>query len=289
MNVKFEHVYVTYGKKHAIDNVSFELNGPKIYGLLGRNGAGKTSLLSTLASFREPSQGAITVNGENPFENAEVMQQIAFLYNKDYSGESSKLKDMINDTKVYRPHFDSEYADYLTNRFGLDKKKAMKKMSKGMQSAVNVIIGLASHTPITIFDEVYLGMDAPSREIFYEELLKEQERHPRIFILSTHLVSEMEYLFDEVIIIKNGKLLLQEEYDSLVSKGATITGNEEQVDEFIMSKEKLHEQLLGKTKAVMVYGELQEEEIQRANSLGLDVSPISLHELFVHLTKEREV
>lgn len=158
-----------------------------------------------------------------------------------------------------------------------------------MQAAVNVILGLAARAPITIFDEVYLGMDAPSREIFYEELLQEQERHPRIFILSTHLVSEMEYLFDEVIIIKNGKLLLQEEYDSLVAKGATITGNETQVDTFVMSKEQLNEKRLGKTKSVMIYGELEEKDIQVANNLGLDVSPISLHELFVHLTKEREL
>ncbi len=289
MNVKADHLYVSYGKYHAIEDVSFELNGPKIYGLLGRNGAGKTSLLSTLAAFREPSKGAITVNGEAPFENAEIMQQVAFLYNKDYKDETSHLKEMIKDTKFYRPHFDSEYADYLIDRFGLDKKKAIKKMSKGMQAAVNVILGLAARAPITIFDEVYLGMDAPSREIFYEELLQEQERHPRIFILSTHLVSEMEYLFDEVIIIKNGKLLLQEEYDSLVAKGATITGNETQVDTFVMSKEQLNEKRLGKTKSVMIYGELEEKDIQVANNLGLDVSPISLHELFVHLTKEREL
>ena len=99
----------------------------------------------------------------------------------------------------------------------------------------------------------------------------------------------MEYLFDEVIIIKNGKLLLQEEYDSLVAKGATITGNETQVDTFVMSKEQLNEKRLGKTKSVMIYGELEEKDIQVANNLGLDVSPISLHELFVHLTKEREL
>ena len=287
MNVIFKNLYLTYGKHHALEDVSFKLTEPRIYGLIGRNGAGKTSLLSILASFREPSEGTVTVNGEIPFENAAIMQQIAFLYNKDYSDESGRIKDLLKGTAFYRPHFDVDYAKSLIKRFGLDENKPIKKMSKGMQAAVNVTLGLATRTPITIFDEVYLGMDAPSREIFYEELLIEQERHPRIFILSTHLVSEMEYLFDEVIILKEGKLLLHEEYDSLVSKGATITGHETQVDAFVMAKEQLHEQSLGKTKSVMVYGALTKEELEVASNLGLDVSPISLQELFVHLTKER--
>ncbi|WP_100012481.1 ATP-binding cassette domain-containing protein [Lentibacillus sediminis] len=286
MSVKAENLGLSYGNHMVLKDITFELSSKKIYGLLGRNGAGKTSLLSTLASFRQPSSGSITIDGEIPFENPLIMQQIALMYDKGYKDETDNIKSMLQDLQRYRPHFDMDYAEYLIGRFKLDKKKAIKKFSKGMQSAVNVVIGLASRAPITIFDEVYLGMDAPSRDIFYKELLEDQQEHPRIIILSTHLVSEMDYLFDEVIILNKGEIILQEEYDSLVSKGASITGKSELVDDFVQSKTQLHVQQLGDTKSVMIYGSLSDEERKTAMDKGLETGPVSLHDLFIHLTKE---
>src|SRR5699024_6960734 len=248
MNIKANHLQLRFGKHEALKDVSFELKGNKIYGLLGRNGAGKTSLLSLIGSFREPTSGTLTINGEVPFENAEIMQNVLFMYDKDYSDYSEQVKDLMNDTQRYRPFFDMAYAEYLLDRFQIDIRRPIKKLSKGMQSAVNVSIGLASRTPITIFDEVYLGMDAPSRDIFYEELLKDQEKHPRMIILSTHLVSEMEYLFEDVVIIHEGKVLLQEDYESIISKGTSITGHKETVDAIIGTKKTMNEQQLGNTK-----------------------------------------
>lgn len=288
MNVKVENLGLHYGSDEALNNISFELTDKKIYGLLGRNGAGKTSLLSIMASFREATSGSITINGEAPFENANIMQQVVFLYNKDYKDESENIKSILLDVQRYRPNFDLDYAEHLIKRFKLDKKKQLKKFSKGMQSAFNVIVGLASRAPITIFDEVYLGMDATSRDIFYKELIKDQEEHPRIFILSTHLVSEMDYLFDEVILLHKGEILLQEDYDSLISKGAEITGSKELVEEFVRSKRQINTEQLGNTKAVFIYGELSKEERKAASHLGLEVSPFSLQDLFIHLTGEEE-
>ncbi len=287
MNVKLENVSLHYGRRAALKDVTFELKRNKIYGLLGRNGAGKTSLLSIIASLREPTSGTITINGKQPFENAKLMQQIAFLYNKDYKDESDNVKRILHYTAQYRPNFDMDYANYLIEQFKLVQNQPVKKFSKGMQSALNATLGLAARAPITIFDEVYLGMDAPSREIFYKELLEDQEKHPRIIILSTHLVSEMDYLFDEVLLLKNGKLLLHEETDALLSKGVTITGNAKNVDNFVQARKPIiNEQRLGDTKSVSLYGELLEHERKAAFEKGLEISSIPLQDLFVHLTKE---
>ncbi|WP_010097357.1 ATP-binding cassette domain-containing protein [Ornithinibacillus scapharcae] len=286
MKLSIKDLNLTYGNHTALQNVSFDLSSNKVYGLLGRNGAGKTSLLSIIASFREQTSGSITIDGEAPFENAKITQHITFMYNKDYKEESQKVKSLLYGAQRYRPNFDRDYAEYLVKRFKLDLKKPIKQFSKGMQSALNVCIGLASRSPITIFDEVYLGMDAPSRETFYKELLDDQERHPRIMILSTHLVSEMDYLFDEVIILNQGQILLQDDYDSLISKGAKIIGIKEDVDQFIHTKQLIHEEQLGNTKAATIYGELRDEERRNASEIGLEIAPLSLQELFVHLTKE---
>lgn len=286
MNVKAENIQLDYGNHVALKNISFELKQDKIYGLLGRNGAGKTSLLSLLASFREPTTGNLTINGETPFENAFIMQNVSFLYDKDYKDESDNIIQMLQHIQQYRPHFDMEYAEYLIDRFKLDRKKPIKQYSKGMQSSLNVIIGLASRSPLTILDEVYLGMDAPAREIFYKEILEEQEMHPRMFILSTHLVSEMDYLFDEVIFLDKGSILLQEEIDTLSSRGATIIGNKQIVNDFIQSKQVINTEQLGDTVSVTIYGEISDEEMTLALEKGLDIRPVSLQDLFVYMTEE---
>lgn len=281
-----KNLSLKYNDFEALKNISFELENRKTYGLLGRNGAGKTSLLSLIASFREPTEGKILIDGEEPFENAKIMQQVAFVYEKDYKDETGTVKEMLQIAEYYRPNFDKEYANYLIDRFHLPLKKPVNKLSKGMQSAMSVTIGLASRAPFTIFDEAYLGMDAPTREMFYKEILADQEKNPRIIILSTHLVSEMDYLFDEVLIIKNGKLIVQEEYEDLISKGVSITGESRVVDEFTSGMKILNEQQLGNTKSVMVYEKLLEKQRYDAERLGLDVGPIPLQDLFIHLTEE---
>lgn len=286
LDVEVNDVSLKYRRVEALKHVSFQLEGGKIYGLLGRNGAGKTSLLSLLASFREPTEGSIRIDGENPFENTRVMQNVSFIYQMDYSDETEKVNSMLKFVERYRPHFDRDYALHLAKRFNLPLDKAVNKLSKGMQSAFNATIGLASRAPLTIFDEAYLGMDAPTRDIFYQELLEDQGRFPRTVIVSTHLVSEMDYLFDEILIIHRGSLLLHEAYETLVSRGASITGPADEVDHFVGSLKKLNEQRLGNTKSVTVYGELSEEQKKDAQQKGLEVGPVSLQDLFIYLTGE---
>lgn len=289
-NLKVENLSLKYGKYKALDDISFELEKGKIYGLLGRNGAGKTSLLSLLASLRKATEGTIMADEKTAFENASIMKQIAFIYETNYKEESEKVRNILKMVAACYPTYDHEYEEELINKYKLPINKAANKLSKGMQSALDVIIGLASRAPVTMFDEAYLGMDAPTRKIFYNEILKDQEEHPRIMILSTHLVSEMEYLFDEVLILDKGNLLIHEGYEALVSKGVTITGSAREVDSFTKGMNILSEQKLENTKAVMIYEDKSEDEnlrIQReAQDKGFDVSPIPLQDLFIYLTQE---
>lgn len=284
--VQLTHVTLKFKKFEALKDISLTLEAGKIHGLIGRNGAGKTSLLSLLAAFREPTSGDVQIDGEPVFENAEKMQQVAFIYDKDYKEETEKVQTLVDFAAYYRPNFDKDYANHLLKRFKLPLDKPVNKLSKGMQSAMNVVIGLASRAPITIFDEAYLGMDAPSREIFYKELLDDQAEHPRTFILSTHLVSEMDYLFDNVVIIDQGKLLLNETYETVAAHGASVTGSAEQVDAFVSGMKRLNEQKLGGTKSVMIYGELDEYQRKEAHSRSLEIGPVALQDLFIHLTEE---
>ncbi|WP_353893645.1 ABC transporter ATP-binding protein [Proteinivorax hydrogeniformans] len=288
LDVVFSGISLKYGDFEALKDISFSLMPGKIYGLVGRNGAGKTSLLSLMASFRTPSQGFIKIGGEEPFENSRVMPQVSFVYDSDYSVEEWSAMGYFEFAQLYRPDFDLEYAKKLAKRFKLPLDKPINKLSKGMQSSLNAILGLANRSALTIFDEVYLGMDAPTREQFYNEVIEEQSRNPRIMILSTHLVSEMEYLFDHVLILDKGSLIVDGPYDEVVSRGASITGNEVKVDRFVKGMNVLRTQKLGNTKSATVYGEIDEKERMEAQKQGLEIGSVSLQDLFIYLTKEED-
>lgn len=228
------------------------------------------------------------IDGEVAFENEDTMEQVTFIYLGDYSEETDKVKDNIELHKKFSPYFDQTYMNELIQTFNLPLNKPINELSKGMQSAMNVALGLAARSPITILDEAYLSMDAPSREIFYEELLAEQSRHPRLFILSTHLVAETENLFDEVVIIDRGEILFHEDYETLVSKGARVTGSFDEVDQVVQPYKQLQEERLGMVKAVSIYGEDLTTLYDETYGVDVEIKPIALQTLFNQITRERK-
>lgn len=288
LSVTYKSLLPTSNDFKALKDVSFTLEPGKIYGLIGRNGAGKTSLLSVLASYRKASHGDVLVNDIPLFDNGEFMQHVQFVYQREFNSDTAdthpRVPKYIKRETKYRPNFDQAYADELIKKFGLPTNKRPHKLSKGMQSVLSVIIGLASRAPITIFDEAYLGMDAPTRDLFYKEVIKDQERHPRTIIMSTHLVSEMEFLFDEVIMIHKGELIKKGTYDEIVSAGAVVTGGADSIDVFSAGKEILNTETLGGFKKITIFGDISDKERMLAQALDLAISSVSLQDLFIHLT-----
>lgn len=284
--VTFNEVNLVLQRQKVLKDITLSLPERGIIGLLGRNGAGKTSLLSLVASFIEPASGEVKIDGQEVFENPESMRQVLFIYPRDWSEESEKVQSYIEWIANYRKGFDFNYANHLLKKFSIPSHKRLYELSKGMQSAVSAIIGLASRAPITIFDETYLSMDAPTREIFYAEILKEQAKHPRLFIIATHLISEAEYLFDYVVILHRGELLMAEEYEVLTEQGCLVTGIREEVEAFTAGCQVLHTQEMGNLMSVSLYG-VKLEDLQAENSYdSIEISPIPLQTLFHHLTDE---
>ncbi|GAF64466.1 ABC transporter ATP-binding protein [Bacillus sp. TS-2] len=285
--LKLDKVSLEIGSKRILEDISFLMEEDKIYGLLGRNGAGKTSLLSILATFRKATSGIATMNNQDIYENAAYLERVIFIRDVklDEWQVGKRVKNWLKENSRFRPHYDEEYALELLKKFKIDVNEKVYDLSRGKQSALHVVLGLSVRAPITIFDEAYLGMDAPAREIFYEEVLKDYMEHPRTFILSTHLISEMESMFEEVLIIDDGKVIIHDKAEALREKGLSITGATAKVESFVKDKKVLKEQVLGGTKRVMIYGDLNEDEREKASLDELELGPITLQELFIHLTK----
>ncbi|MGN9911672.1 ATP-binding cassette domain-containing protein [Phytohabitans sp. LJ34] len=284
LSLEVNDLTVRYGDTVAVDGLTLKLDGGKIYGLLGRNGSGKTSVLSVVAAFRRPSGGAVHVDGAEPFENAALTRQICFVRDRVDAQDGDCVRKVLRTARALRPNWDEEYAQALVERFDLPLKKRISALSRGAKSALSVTIGLAARAPLTIFDESYLGMDAPSRYAFYDEVLSDYMAHPRTVIVSTHLIEEVGSLFEEVVIIDKGRLVAHDETEALRGRGVAVTGPADAVEAFTVGRTVLGDQRLGGTRSTTVYGQLTDEERTRARAAGLDLGPVGLQDLFVHLT-----
>ena len=230
MRIEVGGLQLRYGETVALDDLGFTLEGDKIVGLLGRNGSGKTSLLSVMAAFRPASGGRVLIDGQEVFENPAVTERICLIREGGDVQMDEKVKVALRFAEEMRPNWDAEYARALLDRFEVPLNKNVCDLSRGQQSSLGVTLGLATRAPLTMFDESYLGMDAPSRYAFYDALLADFMEHPRMFVISTHLIEEVASLFEEVVIIDEGHLLLHDGAEALRSRGASVTGPSEAVD-----------------------------------------------------------
>lgn len=161
------------------------------------------------------------------------------------------------------------------------------ELSRGQQAAVDASLGLATMSPVVLFDEVTNGMDAPSREKFYSQVLNVKNRENRIIVLSTHIVSEMDYLFDEVIIIHHGKVLVDEPVDEFLERGYQVTGNASDIDVYSKDKQVVKTRTLGPTKAAAILGRLSDEDASQMEEMNLTYSVMRMQDLFINMTEDR--
>jgi ABC-2 type transport system ATP-binding protein len=289
--VRTEDLTVRFGEAPALDGLDLRLAPGKIHGLLGRNGSGKSTLAAVLAGFRRPSGGSVLIEGgdlgaaREPYEDAVVTSRICLIRESGDLVDSAPVHHVLGLARSLRPYWDEDLAGELLDKFEVPERKKVQKLSRGKKSALGVVLGLASRAPLTIFDESYLGMDVPSRNIFYDALLADYAEVPRTIVLSTHLVSEVSALLEEVVILDRGRLVTQAPVDSLRGRGASIVGPAAAVDGLTAGLAVLAEQKLGGTKSTTVLGDLDDGLLAKARDAGLEIGPVGLQELFVHLTE----
>jgi len=290
LGVRTEDLTVRFGDVTALDGLHLKLAPGKIHGLLGRNGSGKSTLAAVLAGFRRQSAGRIHIDGGDlssggePFEHAIVTSRICLIRESGDLADTVSVRDMLGLARGLRPFWDDDVAGDLLDRFEVPLKKRVRSLSRGKKSALGVAVGLASRAPLTIFDESYLGMDVPSRNLFYDAVLSEYAEVPRTIVLSTHLVNEVSALLEEVVILDRGRLVTQADVESLRGRGASLVRPAAVVDELTAGLTILAEQHLGGTKSITVFGDLDDALRNKAREAGLELGPVGLQELFVHLT-----
>lgn len=276
-----------YGKKEVLQNVDLTLEEHKIYGMIGRNGAGKTTLLSVLTAQNPATAGEVLLNGMPVWENREALSHICFSRELNQVSGSNmnalRVKDYLKAAEVFLPHWDKQMAASLVEQFQLEPKKRISKLSKGMLSMVTIVVALASKADFTILDEPVAGLDVIAREKFYRLLLEEYENTDRTFVVSTHIIEEAADIFEEVIIVKEGKILLKENTQELLDRSCHVSGRADQVDAACEGLTVHHVEQIGRSKGATV---LLEPGQAIREDCDVSIQKPGLQKLFIALCGE---
>jgi len=273
-----------FGSVAAVTDVTFSVAEHGICGLLGRNGSGKTTLMHLLTGQEFASSGRSTLFGESPVENATVLGRTCFIKETQTYPDGFRAKHVLRAASWVFPHWDAELAGQLVAEFDVPMGRRMKSMSRGQRSAVGVVVGIAARAELTIFDEPYAGLDAVARHIFYDRLLQDYGIHPRTILMSTHLIDEVADILDHVLVIDDGRLMIDADADELRGSATTLAGRHSAVQGFAEGREVLTWDSLGGLATVTVTG-LTDAEKSAAQAAGLDVVPVSLQQLIVGRTR----
>ena len=269
-----------YRDQLALDGITLDIDGPSITGLLGRNGAGKTTLLRIIAAQEFASAGRIAVLGADPVENGAILPRIAFV-REDQAFPQFRVRHALRAASWFFPNWDAELAEALAADFELPPNQWVRKLSRGMRSALSAVIGLAARAEVTLFDEPYAGLDAVARGVFYDRLLADYAEHPRTVLLSTHLIDEVSGLLERVVILDRGRIVLDAGADDARAHFTRVSGEATAVEEFLAGRAVLELRKIASQASAVIAGGLDDEDRPWAQELRLTLEPLSLQQVMV--------
>ncbi|NFS29979.1 ABC transporter ATP-binding protein [Clostridium botulinum] len=273
--IELKQVTKKYGGVSVLKNISLSIDEPGIYCLLGRNGAGKTTLLKSIAGYQNITAGKIEVNGK-AISTATLDTGVSYIENfaRHFNLPVRKLLKIASEVN---PNFDFDFAYEMMGRFELDEKKRFNHLSLGMKTMVSTIICLASNKEVILLDEPVLGFDAIMRVEFYDMLTESFQKHPRVIIVSTHIIEEIAKTIQKLIIIDKGSVCFFDTLQTVETKAHSISGLQKDVD---AATEQLH--IIGRD-AVGGLVTSYIFDVPPEPTSSLEIHPLSLQDFFIQM------
>lgn len=213
-----KHLYKEFDGKQILKDINLKIPKGKIIGLLGKNGTGKSTLIKLINDLLTPTSGEILINGEKPGVDSKKI--ISYLPERTYLDKEMTVKQAVNFFEEFYKNFDSKRAISLLKDLELDVDKKLSKMSKGMQEKVQLILVMSREADLYILDEPLGGVDPATRDYILDTILSNFKKGASV-IISTHLISDIERILDEVIFMDKGQIILTSPADELRNKEKT--------------------------------------------------------------------
>lgn len=272
--IELKNVTKRYAGTSVLKSISLKIDDPGIYCLLGRNGAGKTTLLKSIAGYQNITEGKIVVDGK-AVSTAAMDAGVSYIENFARHFDLP-VKKLLGIASRVNPDYDREFAEEMTKRFELDGKKKFNRLSLGMKTMVSTIICLTSSKPVILLDEPVLGFDAIMRVEFYDMLTESFKRHPRVIIVSTHIIEEIANAIHKLIIIDKGSIRFFDTLETVETKAFGISGLKSEVDEAVKGLNVIGQETMGGLATSYIFD-------TPPISQTLEIKPLSLLDFFVHM------
>ncbi len=273
--IELKQVTKEYGRSAILKNITLTVAEPGIYCLLGRNGAGKTTLLKSIAGYQNITAGTIQVDGRT-ITTAALDTGVSYVENfaRHFNLPVGKLLRIASEVN---PSYDYEFALEMMERFELDGKKKFRHLSLGMKTMVSTMICLASSKSVVLLDEPVLGFDAVMRMEFYDMLTESFRRHPRIIVVSTHIIEEIARTIQKLIIIDKGRICFFDTLQSVEAKAFSVSGLQKDVEAAVGNRNVIGRDTVGGLATAYIFDNPPEQ------AEGLDVRPLSLQDFFIQM------
>lgn len=273
--IELKQVTKQYGQATVLKNITLSIDEPGIYCLLGRNGAGKTTLLKSVAGYQNITSGTIQVD-DKLITTSTLDTGVSYIENfaKHFNLPVRKLLQIASEVN---PNYDYDFASEMMERFELDGKKKFNHLSLGMKTMVSTIICLASNKSVVLLDEPVLGFDAIMRVEFYDMLTESFRKHPRIIIVSTHIIEEIAKTIQKLIIIDKGSVRFFDTLQSVETKAFSISGLQKDVEAATQNLNVIGQDTVGGLVTTYIFDNPPEQ------TASLEIHPLSLQDFFIQM------
>lgn len=205
-----------FGRLQALRDVSFGIPKGCVFGLVGENGAGKTSLIKMMLGLLRPNTGEVRVFGRDPVADPEgVLSRIGYLSEDRDLPDWMKVWELIRYTRAFYPNWDDAFAQELVDTFGLDLNTRIGKLSRGQRAQAGLLAALAYRPPLLLLDEPSSGLDAAVRRDILGAIIRTVADEGRTVLFSSHLLDEVERVADQIAMIHQGRLVLYGPLDAV--------------------------------------------------------------------------
>ena len=273
--IELKQVTKQYGQAAVLKNITLSIDAPGIYCLLGRNGAGKTTLLKSIAGYQNITSGTIQVDGK-PIATSTLDTGVSYIENfaKHFNLPVRKLLRIASEVN---PDYDVDFASDMMERFELDGRKKFNHLSLGMKTMVSTIICLASNKEVILLDEPVLGFDAIMRVEFYDMLTESFQKHPRIIIVSTHIIEEIAKTIQKLIVIDKGSIRFFDTLRSVETKAFSVSGLQKDVEAATRGLHIIGQDTVGGLVTCYLFDTPPEP------AASLEIRPLSLQDFFIQM------
>lgn len=282
--IEVRNVIKEFDGFRALDDLSMTVPTGSVYGLVGPNGAGKSTIIRHLTGIYRQDAGEIMIDGAPVFENPEVKSRIAYIPDDIFYYANASIREMMDFYRSIYPHFDAERFKKLSDVFGLDPKRQMRRLSKGMQKQAAFWIAVSLRPEILILDEPVDGLDPVMRRQIWSIIMADVAENGTTVLVSSHNLRELEDVCDSVGIMNKGKIMIERSLNELQENIVKIQLALPDGESLPEGLDILHKSNTGRLQSLIMHGTQEQltEKLQSAHPLFIDAVPLTLEEIFIY-------